>query len=240
MPAATRAPSRRCELLLLPGAAHFAELESSISLSQRKKNQRLARVGRTLKLHLCASSFGVLFQFYCRELRGDKCLEMCPETQTLKREQRFPCSDSGTVLSRRGFCSSATLNQITCLTAASDVTLWHTKRTRGRRRATPQLSACLCPAAFAPFLLTGVCPQRPRSCASNTSRQKASKPEKSTADGRALCRPPPGLRPTCPLLSPPQRPLLSVQMLQCVDDTPVGFGGGLSQCRWHFDPLPPS
>lgn len=37
-------------------------------------------------------------------------------------------------------------------------------------------------------------------------------------------------------LSPRQWPFFCVQMLQCVDNIPVGFGGGLSQCWWHFDP----
>lgn len=40
-------------------------------------------------------------------------------------------------------------------------------------------------------------------------------------------------------LSPRQWPFFCVQMLQCVDNIPVGFGGGLSQCWWHFDPPPP-
>lgn len=39
-------------------------------------------------------------------------------------------------------------------------------------------------------------------------------------------------------LSPRQWPFFCVQMLQCVDNIPVGFGGGLSQCWWHFDPPP--
>lgn len=39
--------------------------------------------------------------------------------------------------------------------------------------------------------------------------------------------------------SPRQWPFFCVQMLQCVDNIPVGFGGGLSQCWWHFDPTPP-
>lgn len=39
-------------------------------------------------------------------------------------------------------------------------------------------------------------------------------------------------------LSPRQWPLFCVQMLQCVDNIPVGFGGGLSQRWWHFDPPP--
>lgn len=42
------------------------------------------------------------------------------------------------------------------------------------------------------------------------------------------------------LLSPRQWPFFCVQMLQCVDNIPVGFGGGLSQCWWRFDPPPPS
>lgn len=37
-------------------------------------------------------------------------------------------------------------------------------------------------------------------------------------------------------LSLRQWPFFCVQMLQCVDNIPVGFGGGLSQCWWHFDP----
>lgn len=41
-------------------------------------------------------------------------------------------------------------------------------------------------------------------------------------------------------LSPRQWPFFCVQMLQCVDNIPVGFGGGLSQCWWHFDPPPHS
>lgn len=40
-------------------------------------------------------------------------------------------------------------------------------------------------------------------------------------------------------LSPRQWPFFCVQMLQCVDNIPVGFGGGLSQCWWHFDPPSP-
>lgn len=40
------------------------------------------------------------------------------------------------------------------------------------------------------------------------------------------------------LLSLRQWPFFCVQMLQCVDNIPVGFGGGLSQCWWHFDPPP--
>lgn len=37
-------------------------------------------------------------------------------------------------------------------------------------------------------------------------------------------------------LSLRQWPFFCVQMLQCVDNIPVGFGGGLSQYWWHFDP----
>lgn len=71
VPAATRGVNPWCyELLHLPGAENFSELEFSTSSSPEKKNQCvnlfvfLFGVDGSFKLDACVSSFRILFQFH--------------------------------------------------------------------------------------------------------------------------------------------------------------------------------
>lgn len=80
MPAATRGVNPWFyELLHLPGAAHFSELEFSTLFSPKKKNQIFLNffqcffgVDRSLKLYSCVSSFRILFQCYANSYNSNR------------------------------------------------------------------------------------------------------------------------------------------------------------------------